>query len=289
MGFLKLLTGALLLISFTTIVTSRFHGRAYKAYPTRGYIPKATPTPECKDTITCGSAQFVAKCVTCRPEYFYCKTPGAPPLVMECGPGLVFNPDRNYPRCILKDNCPYHPPWTLPTTPPPPTTTPAATTAPATTAPATTAASTAPGASTTAGDTVATGDTTASEGNTTTGDTTTSGDTAASGDTTAPGASTTPGATTSAGDTTAPVTTTAADTTTTAPAPTTTSECVDTLTCPAKGFFAQCVTCQPNYFQCSAKDTPGILRQCTGGMVFNTDPAYPRCVLASNCPYHPSL
>ncbi|XP_066980828.1 uncharacterized protein [Macrobrachium rosenbergii] len=111
MGVLELLTGALLLVYFTTTVTPWLHhGESFKAYPTRGRIPEATPTPECIDTITCGSAKFVAKCVTCRPEYFYCPTPGGPPIVEECSSGLVFNPDPNYPKCILKSNCPYHPP-----------------------------------------------------------------------------------------------------------------------------------------------------------------------------------
>ncbi|XP_066980826.1 threonine-rich protein-like [Macrobrachium rosenbergii] len=265
MGVLELLTGALLLVYFTTTVTPWLHGESFKAYPTRGRIPEATPTPECIDTITCGSAKFVAKCVTCRPEYFYCPTPGGPPIVEECSSGLVFNPDPNYPKCILKSNCPYHPPWTLPTTAPPPTTTTTPTTPPATTTTA---------AVTTAAPTTAAGSTTAGGNATTPG----------TGPTSAPPTTTAGPSTTTA----APATTTTAPATTTA-APTPTPECVDSLTCPASGFFAQCVTCQPTFFQCTAAGTAGVLRQCSSGLVFNTDPAYPKCVLASNCPYHPQF
>ncbi|XP_064095406.1 mucin-2-like [Macrobrachium nipponense] len=253
MGVLRLLTGALLLIYFTTTVTPRLHGKSFRASPTIARLPKATPTPECIDTVTCGSAKFVAKCVTCRPEYFYCPTPGGPPILEECTSDMVFNPDPNYPKCILKSNCPYHPPWTLPPTPPPPTTAPPATTTAAvvtTAAPTTAAGSTIPG---TTGPTAAPGN----------------GTTAAPATTTA-GPATTPQATTTA-------------------APTPTPECVDSLTCPASGFYAQCVTCQPTFFQCAAAGSAGVLRQCSSGMVFNTDPAFRKCVLASNCPYHPQF
>ncbi|XP_071544989.1 uncharacterized protein [Panulirus ornatus] len=73
------------------------------------------------------------------------------------------------------------------------------------------------------------------------------------------------------------------------PGVTPTSGCLASLTCTELGYFAQCPTCQHEYFRCTAIGQPAHLQQCTGNLVFNPDPAYPYCVLPTNCPYHPPI
>nr|XP_027222034.1 keratin-associated protein 16-1-like [Penaeus vannamei] len=73
------------------------------------------------------------------------------------------------------------------------------------------------------------------------------------------------------------------------PSVTPTGECQDSLTCTGVGNFAKCITCQPEYFHCSAAGQPGVSQACSGDLVFNPVPSFPYCVLPSNCPYTPPL
>ncbi|KAK7083053.1 hypothetical protein SK128_005618 [Halocaridina rubra] len=67
----------------------------------------------------------------------------------------------------------------------------------------------------------------------------------------------------------------------------TTGECMGTLTCPDVGFYAKCITCQPEYFYCSSAGAVGSEQRCSDGLVFNPVPEYPYCILPNNCPYTP--
>ncbi|XP_027234561.1 uncharacterized protein [Penaeus vannamei] len=69
--------------------------------------------------------------------------------------------------------------------------------------------------------------------------------------------------------------------------PTSSTGCVSTFTCTAVGNFPACTTCDPKFFQCMTAGGAGILASCSGGLMFNTNSAYPYCVLPSNCPYNP--
>ncbi|XP_037798846.1 uncharacterized protein LOC119593892 [Penaeus monodon] len=63
--------------------------------------------------------------------------------------------------------------------------------------------------------------------------------------------------------------------------------CLTTFTCTTAGNFPACSTCDPQYFQCTNAGIAGVLTSCNNGLVFNTNSAYPYCVLPSNCPYNP--
>ncbi|KAK3872859.1 hypothetical protein Pcinc_022114 [Petrolisthes cinctipes] len=78
-------------------------------------------------------------------------------------------------------------------------------------------------------------------------------------------------------------------TTTTRPTagPTTTSDCNYQFTCSESGYFPVCHTCQSFYYSCSGNGSPGMLQECSGGLVFNPNPGYPYCILPDNCPYYP--
>ena len=83
------------------------------------------------------------------------------------------------------------------------------------------------------------------------------------------------------------ITTTSSTITSTTPKPVP-GNCMDSLTCLFQGYFPQCPTqCKPGYFYCVGAGVAGVLKQCPDGNVFNTNPSYPLCVSASNCPYYP--
>uniref|UniRef100_A0A0P4W2G1 Chitin-binding type-2 domain-containing protein n=1 Tax=Scylla olivacea TaxID=85551 RepID=A0A0P4W2G1_SCYOL len=63
--------------------------------------------------------------------------------------------------------------------------------------------------------------------------------------------------------------------------------CKDSLTCIDAGFFAQCTTCQPGYFQCQGVGQQGILHSCPDGKVFNTNENAPFCISPEICPFFP--
>ncbi|KAK3872862.1 hypothetical protein Pcinc_022117 [Petrolisthes cinctipes] len=68
-----------------------------------------------------------------------------------------------------------------------------------------------------------------------------------------------------------------------------TTGCVTSLICTSAGYFSKCPDiCQPQYFACSANGVEGIIHSCSGGLVFNTNPDYPYCILPENCPYNPN-
>lgn len=82
-------------------------------------------------------------------------------------------------------------------------------------------------------------------------------------------------------DTTTTTTTTTTSTTTTDP------DCVTSINCPKKGNYAMCAYCTESYFECHAAGETGVVTMCDGGFHFNTDPTYPFCVEAAECPYTP--
>ncbi|KAK4323953.1 hypothetical protein Pmani_005412 [Petrolisthes manimaculis] len=74
-----------------------------------------TPTTDCINSLVCPSAGYFSMCTyTCQPQYFYCSGYGVPATIQTCIDGNVFNPDPDYPYCILPGNCPGTP--TIPTT-----------------------------------------------------------------------------------------------------------------------------------------------------------------------------
>ncbi|XP_068219585.1 prespore protein Dp87-like [Palaemon carinicauda] len=195
----SLVTSCMLLALLSSLVTGE-NDRKYitksgrdASFQKQGAIFTKTINADCVDTVTCGTEPFVPKCTNCDPRYFYCPNPGATPLEKECAPGNLFNTDPHYPKCVLADNCPYHPPWIVSTTPKPPHPT----------------------------------------------------------------------------------------------AVTTDGGCVDTIICKSQKFVPKCATCDPRYFYCKQPGASPLEMTCSSGLVFNTDPAYPRCVLSDNCPYHP--
>ncbi|XP_047484360.1 mucin-2-like [Penaeus chinensis] len=68
---------------------------------------------------------------------------------------------------------------------------------------------------------------------------------------------------------------------------TSTAGCVDSLTCTVIGAVAKCNICENEFFYCDTVGQEAGVYSCTGDLVFNPDPAYPFCVLPTNCPYHP--
>ncbi|XP_063852011.1 peritrophin-48-like [Scylla paramamosain] len=68
---------------------------------------------------------------------------------------------------------------------------------------------------------------------------------------------------------------------------TTDSDCVASLNCPGKGNYAMCEFCSEGYFKCHASGEGGVAAVCESGFLFNTDPTYPFCVEAAECPYTP--
>lgn len=69
--------------------------------------------------------------------------------------------------------------------------------------------------------------------------------------------------------------------------PTTTPDCWDSLTCSGSGDFPKCVYCYEEYFYCEKEGVMGEIKQCEAEYVFNTDPAWPKCISPLYCPYHP--
>ncbi|KAK8376896.1 hypothetical protein O3P69_010081 [Scylla paramamosain] len=63
--------------------------------------------------------------------------------------------------------------------------------------------------------------------------------------------------------------------------------CKDTMICISSGFFAQCTTCQPGYFDCKGAGQQGTLHMCPNGKVFNTNPSAPFCLPPESCPFDP--
>lgn len=70
---------------------------------------------------------------------------------------------------------------------------------------------------------------------------------------------------------------------------TTTTDCLSSMTCPYKGKFAMCHSCDQRYFECESYGESGIPSSCDDGFLFNTDPSYPYCVLGVECPYTPPV
>ncbi|ROT65561.1 peritrophin-44-like protein [Penaeus vannamei] len=68
---------------------------------------------------------------------------------------------------------------------------------------------------------------------------------------------------------------------------TSTTVCIDSLVCTVPGAFSKCNTCDKEFFYCDTIGQEAGVYTCTGDLVFNPDPAYPFCVLPTNCPYHP--
>lgn len=68
---------------------------------------------------------------------------------------------------------------------------------------------------------------------------------------------------------------------------TSTTVCIDSLVCTVPGAFSKCNTCDKEFFYCDTIGQEADVYTCTGDLVFNPDPAYPFCVLPTNCPYHP--
>ncbi|XP_066980148.1 LOW QUALITY PROTEIN: uncharacterized protein [Macrobrachium rosenbergii] len=191
----------------------------YHPYPvpstTKGPDPTSLTTKgSCVDTVTCTKKSLVAKCTYCDPRYFSCSAAGATPVPKTCPSGQMFNPDPRYARCILTNNCPYHPPWSSTTTTSTSTTTTTTTSTTTTTTPSTTTTSTTTTPSTTISTTTTPSTTTST---TTTPSTTTS-------------TTTTPSTTTSA--TTTPSTTTTSTTTTPSTTATSTATTPSTTTTP---------------------------------------------------------
>ncbi|XP_071544991.1 uncharacterized protein [Panulirus ornatus] len=69
-----------------------------------------TPTSGCLASLTCTELGYFPKCTTCQQEYFHCTAVGQPAATGKCSGTLVFNPDPDFPYCVLPSNCPYHPP-----------------------------------------------------------------------------------------------------------------------------------------------------------------------------------
>ncbi|XP_066980829.1 uncharacterized protein [Macrobrachium rosenbergii] len=63
--------------------------------------------------------------------------------------------------------------------------------------------------------------------------------------------------------------------------------CPDTIACGDELYVPKCTYCDPRYFYCSGPHALPEERKCSTGMMFNTDPLFPHCVLTTNCPYHP--
>ncbi|XP_068219581.1 uncharacterized protein [Palaemon carinicauda] len=283
------------------------------------YLPlrtvKAPATdPECVDTVICKDELFVAKCKVCDPRYFYCKEPGATPVEKRCASGKMFNPVPLFGSCILQDNCPYYPPWTLPTTKPTTTTTTTTTTLPTTTTTTSTTTSTSTTTTTTSTTTPSTTPTTKS--------TTTPfsgcydsllcegiGDYARCNycqetyfhceKEGLPGMFSLckddkvfnidpafPACVPSSDCPYHP--STPVSSTLTSNIPTTSSDCRDSFLCPSGGNFTKCNYCYKEYFHCGAKGEKGIINNCDGKWVFNTDPKYTKCISPFNCPYPPT-
>nr|XP_045600705.1 uncharacterized protein LOC123759616 [Procambarus clarkii] len=67
------------------------------------------PSTDCVESLTCEGSGNFAKCSSCQQEYFHCTAGGAQGILSKCSENLVFNPDPDYPFCILPSTCPYHP------------------------------------------------------------------------------------------------------------------------------------------------------------------------------------
>ncbi|XP_045598960.2 uncharacterized protein [Procambarus clarkii] len=63
--------------------------------------------------------------------------------------------------------------------------------------------------------------------------------------------------------------------------------CQDSMMCTVVGLFPKCTLCDPQFFNCRTVGQPATIETCTGSKVFNTDPAYPYCVIPSDCLHHP--
>ncbi|XP_063599181.1 protein psiA-like [Penaeus indicus] len=68
---------------------------------------------------------------------------------------------------------------------------------------------------------------------------------------------------------------------------TSTAGCVDSLLCTVIGAVAKCNICEQEFFYCDTVGQEAGVYTCTGDLLFNPDPAFPFCVLPTNCPYHP--
>ncbi|KAK4323952.1 hypothetical protein Pmani_005411 [Petrolisthes manimaculis] len=71
-----------------------------------------TTTPDCNyNQYTCTTSGYFSVCqTTCQPYYYSCSGGGSLGVLQQCSGDLVFNPNPNYPYCILPSNCPYFPP-----------------------------------------------------------------------------------------------------------------------------------------------------------------------------------
>lgn len=74
--------------------------------------PTTSSGTECIDLsdFTCLDKGFYARCPFCDASYFSCDRNGAEPLQGYCAGDLVFNPNPDFPYCVLPVNCPYFPP-----------------------------------------------------------------------------------------------------------------------------------------------------------------------------------
>nr|XP_053632545.1 uncharacterized protein LOC128688646 [Cherax quadricarinatus] len=81
---------------------------ASKALPSTQPSPKykATPTTDCTNSIICTEIGYVAKCHSCKQDYYKCTAVNTEGIVQTCPGELVFNPDPSYRYCILLADCP---------------------------------------------------------------------------------------------------------------------------------------------------------------------------------------
>nr|XP_045598280.1 uncharacterized protein LOC123758204 [Procambarus clarkii] len=66
-----------------------------------------------------------------------------------------------------------------------------------------------------------------------------------------------------------------------------TPNCEESMTCTEVGLFPKCTTCDQQFFNCLNIGQSATVQTCPESYVFNTDPAYPYCVLPTDCPHHP--